>query len=86
MLKLDSLIPHDTYNFRQKKHYEFLDGQTPIHALLTNISSQRRELDLQLREDADGVVTALFCVRLEILRMNPYILIMDCTYKTKKYI
>jgi hypothetical protein len=27
---VDSLIPRDIYNFRQKKHFEFLDGRTPI--------------------------------------------------------
>jgi hypothetical protein len=84
---VDSLIPRDVYNFRQKKHFEFLDGRTPIQALLTSLPDEGNWI-FNYEKTADGVVTALFCTHrtcLEILRMNPYILIMDCTYKTNKY-
>ena len=84
---VDSLIPRDIYNFRQKKHFEFLDGRTPIQALLTSLPDEGNWI-FNYEKTADGVVTALFCTHktsLEILRMNPYILIMDCTYKTNKY-
>jgi hypothetical protein len=86
---VDSLIPRDIYNFRQKKHFEFLDGRSPIQALLTSLPDEGNWI-FNYEKNADDVVTALFCTHrtcLEILRMNPYIniLIMDCTYKTNKY-
>ena len=84
---VDSLIPRDIYNFRQKKHFKFLDGRSPIQALLTSLPDEGNWI-FNYEKNTDDVVTALFCTHrtcLEILRMNPYILIMDCTYKTNKY-
>ena len=66
---VDSLIPRDIYNFRQKKHFEFLDGRTPIQALLTPLPDEGNWI-FNYEKTADGVVTALFCTHrtcLEIL-------------------
>ena len=57
---VDSLIPRDIYNFRQKKHFEFLDGRTPIQALLTSLPDEGNWI-FNYEKTADGVVTALFC-------------------------
>ena len=84
---VDSLIPRDIYTFRQKKHFEFLDGRTPIQALLTSLPDEGNWI-FNYEKNVDDVVTALFCTHrtcLEILRMKPYTLIMDCIYKTNKY-
>jgi MULE transposase domain len=56
-------------------------------SLLTSLPDEGNWI-FNYEKNTDDVVTALFCTQrtcLEILRMNPYILIMDCTYKTNKY-
>ncbi|ODM20249.1 hypothetical protein SI65_03302 [Aspergillus cristatus] len=82
-----NIIPQDIYNFRQDLHHKFLDGRTPIQALLTALPKEGKWLFNHMK-DIDGHVVGLFCTHqscLELLQSNPYLLIMDCTYKTNKY-
>ena len=57
---VDSLIPRDIYNFRQKKHFKFLDGRSPIQALLTSLPDEGNWI-FNYEKNTDDVVTALFC-------------------------
>ncbi|KAJ6134805.1 hypothetical protein N7523_001127 [Penicillium sp. IBT 18751x] len=82
-----ALIPRDIYNRRKKLSAEFLAGRTPIQALLMELP---KDNDWMFRHELDdnGHLTALFCMHrtcLEILRRHPWVISMDCTYKTNRY-
>ena len=87
-----SLKSRDVYNYRRKKHVEFLNGRTPIQALLMALPEEGNWIfNYQLEdsnEDESSPLSALFCTHkssLELLRLYPTALFMDCTYKTNKY-
>jgi hypothetical protein len=73
--------PQDIRNLRRSMYLEFLDGRTPIQALLIAVSE---EGDWIVNYEAeDDVVQAVFCVHkssIPLLQGNSYILVMDCTY------
>jgi hypothetical protein len=65
---------------------EFLDGHSPIQALLIQIPEGGDWVYSWQTEN--NVVTAVFCTHksaLELLRRYHYVLFMDCTYKTNRY-
>jgi len=82
----NSIKPRDIHNLRARLRTEFLDGRTPIQALLYQIPE---EGDWIMNYQAtDNVVTAVFCTHksaLEILRDSHYVLVIDATYKTNRY-
>ncbi|THC88216.1 hypothetical protein EYZ11_012337, partial [Aspergillus tanneri] len=77
----------DLYNFKLRLNKEFLAGRIPIQALLTTVKDSGKWL-MEYHQDLDGRVTDLFCMHKQSLRLlakQPYILLMDCTYKTNRY-
>ncbi|KAJ6142418.1 hypothetical protein N7471_001906 [Penicillium samsonianum] len=82
-----SLTPRDIYNFRKKINMEFLAGRTPLQALLIELP-KGREWIFRYEVDDDNHVTALFCMHKSsviMLKLNPWVISMDCTYKTNRY-
>jgi hypothetical protein len=77
----------DLYNLRYRVDIERLNGRTPIQALISSIPHEGNwYLRHQTRENRH--VSAVFLshqLSIENLRRNPYVLIMDCTYKTNRY-
>jgi hypothetical protein len=77
----------DLYNLRYRVDIERLNGRTPIQALISSIPHEGNwYLRYQTRENRH--VSAVFLSHqssIENLRRNPYVLIMDCTYKTNRY-
>jgi hypothetical protein len=81
------MIPRDIYNVQQKIYLELLDGRPPIQALLLVLLKEHQWL-FNYMTDHENQLIGLFCTQrscLELLQRNPYVLIMDCTYKTNKY-
>ncbi|KAJ5243941.1 hypothetical protein N7489_004037 [Penicillium chrysogenum] len=80
------LVPRDIYNTRRKLSDEFLAGRTPLQALLMELPKDgnwifKYELD-------DSHVSGLFCMHktsIAMLQMNPWVISIDCTYKTNRY-
>lgn len=81
------MIAKDIHNRRRKLSAEFLAGRTAIQALLMELPKDsnwifKHELDNQ------GHLTILFGIHrtcVEMLRRHPWVLSMDCTYKTNRY-
>ena len=66
---------------------EFLDGRTPIQALLQELLKEG-EWYFRFELDKNDHVTVLFCIykiSIEMLRYYLWVLIIDCTYKTNQY-
>lgn len=81
------LVSQDIYNRRKKLSEEFLAGRTPIQALLIELPKDG-EWIFKYKLDDKGHITTLFCMHrtcIEILRRHPWVLSMDCTYKTNRY-
>jgi hypothetical protein len=81
------ILTRDILNDRQHQRIEFLAGRTPIQALLYTLQDDG-DWVYQYQIDDNDKVTALFFSHrqcLELLRSNPFFLVMDCTYKTNKY-
>lgn len=63
-----------------------LSGRSPIEALLDNLSTA--DWVFAVKKDDDNHVQNLFFAhqkQIEMLRANPDVLLMDCTYRTNKY-
>jgi hypothetical protein len=83
----NNIIPRDIYNIQQKIYLELLDGRPPIQALLSVLLKKHQWL-FNYMTNHENQLIRLFCTQyscLELLQQNPYVLIMDCTYKTNKY-
>jgi hypothetical protein len=82
-----SLKAQDIRNLRKMLRRQFLKGRSPIQALITQLPEDGNwNFSYELSEDYH--VTTLFGMHkssLDILRMNPYMLFMDCTYKTNRF-
>ena len=81
------LKPQDIYNLRKDLRRKFLEGRTPIQALITQLPEDGDWI-FNYEVDEDNAIRTLFCshrTSLENLRLNPYVLFMDCTYKTNRY-
>jgi len=81
------ILTHDILNDRQHQRIEFLAGRTPIQALLYTLQDDGDWVYRYQIDDNDKVTALFFSHRqcLELLRSNPFFLVMDCTYKTNKY-
>jgi hypothetical protein len=81
------IVRTDVYNHRRKLNIEFLAGRTPIQALLQELPRDGKwffRYDL----DDEGHVNILFAMHqdsIQLLRMHPWLLLMDCTYKTNRF-
>jgi hypothetical protein len=63
-----------------------LSGRSPIEALLDNLSTS--DWVFAVKKDDNNHVQNLFFAhqkQIEMLRANPDVLLMDCTYRTNKY-
>ncbi len=81
------ILTRDIFNDHQHQRIEFLAGRTPIQTLLYTLQDDG-DWVYQYQTNNNDKVTALFfshCQCLELLRSNPFFLVMDCTYKTNKY-
>lgn len=80
------LEPRDIYNLRRKLYVEFLAGRTPTQALISTLADNGDWKIIYEKED-DQLIS-VFCMHktsIQMLRQNPHILFMDCTYKTNRY-
>ncbi|KAJ5264490.1 hypothetical protein N7505_007283 [Penicillium chrysogenum] len=81
------IIPKDINNLRMQLNREFLNGRTPIQALLQELPKDGNWI-FKYELDDDQHVTALFCMHktcVTMLQSNPWVISMDCTYKTNQY-
>ncbi|KAJ5855723.1 uncharacterized protein N7529_009667 [Penicillium soppii] len=81
------IIARDIHNYRRKLHMEFLAGRTPLQALLVELPKDG-EWIFKYEIDDENHVTALFCMHkssIAMLKLNPWVISMDCTYKTNMY-
>jgi MULE transposase domain len=81
------LKAQDIYNLRKNLRKKFLKGKTPIQALISQLP-ENGDWIFNYETGEDHVIHALFCTHrtsLDNLRLNPYVLFMDCTYKTNRY-
>ena len=82
-----TLRARDIYNIKEKVHLEFLDARHPIQALVMALPKDDKWV-FKWKTDGENRVTCLFATHrssIDLLSRNPYILFMDCTYKTNKY-
>ncbi|OQE04572.1 hypothetical protein PENVUL_c032G00837 [Penicillium vulpinum] len=82
-----ALISRDIYNTRFKLNEVFLAGRTPIQALLTELPKDRLWI-FKYELDDQSYITALFCIHktsVAMLKQNPWLISIDCTYKTNRY-
>ena len=81
-LKMD-----DLYNLKSQIRRDALGGNTPIQALVNELNTSD-DWYSNIRLGLAGKVTGLFFSHTDsqwLLRRNPEVLIMDCTYKTNRY-
>jgi hypothetical protein len=81
------ILTRDIFNDHQHQRIEFLAGRTLIQALLYTLHDDGDWVYQYQTDDNDKVTTLFFsrCQCLELLRSNPFFLVMDYTYKTNKY-
>jgi hypothetical protein len=80
------LEPRDIYNLQRKLYIEFLAGRTPTQALISTLADSGDWKIIYEKED--NQIISVFCIHkssIQMLRRNPHILFMDCTYKTNRY-
>lgn len=76
----------DIYNARALIHRQKLRQMTPIQALMEHLS--KPEWRMQYQKNAADQITHLFLCHeasFDLIRSNPQVLLMDCTYKTNQY-
>jgi hypothetical protein len=76
----------DIYNRIADARRDACEGQSPIHALASQLDKEGFWSRIQLAPD--GRVTAVLFAHpdsLDYLRTYPELLLLDCTYKTNKY-
>jgi MULE transposase domain len=77
----------DIRNERLTNRLNYLQKRTPIEALLDELSTSSDWI-YEVKTDPENRVQNLFFMHVkqaELLRANPDILLMDCTYRTNKY-
>lgn len=82
-----AIQPRDIYNLKQRLHLEFLEGRTPIQALIQAIPEEN-VWKFRVQTDDNNRVTALLALNRQCFNRwfkNPWVLFMDCTYKTNRY-
>jgi hypothetical protein len=78
--------PQDIRNEKHSAQLNFLNGRSSIEALLDNLCSPDWISDVTL--DPEDHVQRLFFAhkkQVELLRANPDVVMMDCTYRTNRY-
>jgi hypothetical protein len=84
----DSCITErDIYNLRAKVNQDFLKGRTPIQALLMELPTDGKWM-FRYELDPDNHVTVLFAMHrnsLALLKRYPWVISIDCTYKTNRF-
>lgn len=75
---------YDIYNMKQSIRSETLQGKTSLQALLTQVAYSGDWIIKHTTDWEDRLESIFIAYKssLEHLRDNPYILFMDCTYKT----
>ena len=76
----------DVRNERTAIRAKHLGGRSPIETLLDDLSTSEWIFDV--RKDSENHIECLFFAhkkQIELLRANPDILLMDCTYRTNKF-
>ena len=76
----------DIRSERKAIRERYLDGRSPIEALLDDLS--RPDWVFTVKKDVDNRIQYLFFAhrkQIELLLANPDVLLMDCTYRTNKY-
>ena len=81
-----TLTKKDVYNMGQKIRYQQLGGKNPIQWLVDEL--EKLGYFFQYDTDEENRVTRFFfahpqCIKL--LKQNPDIILMDCTYKTNRF-
>ena len=82
-----AITARDIYNTRKKLHDIFLAGRTPLQALLQELPKDGGWIFKYELDDLNHV-SALFCMHkssVAMLQLNPWVISMDCTYKTNQY-
>jgi hypothetical protein len=87
-LNKSSLVSaRDMYNHRNILQKEYLDGLTPIEALMNELS-QNQDFVYRTRVSASRELKGLFFAtkdQITLFRASPDILLFDCTYRTNRY-
>ena len=76
----------DIRNERASAAAEYLNGRSPLEALLDEFSTPEWVFDV--KHDTDNRLECLFFAhknQVELLHANPDVLLMDCTYRTNKH-
>ncbi|KAG2207176.1 hypothetical protein INT47_012229 [Mucor saturninus] len=84
----DYFRPSTVYNARQKIREEYLDGRSPLQALLDQFSEADSGFIYAYNSNEDSTIKKLFFAHshsLEMVERFPQVLLTDCTYKTNKY-
>ena len=76
----------DIRNVRKLQRAKYLGSRSPVEALLDDLSTAEWVFDV--KKDSDNRIQYLFFAhqkQVEYLRVNPDVILMDCTYRTNKY-
>lgn len=82
-----TLIARDIYNTRRRLNQIFLAGRTPLQALLQELPKDGDWI-FKYELDDQNHMSTLFCIHrsgVKMLQTNPWVISMDCTYKTNQY-
>jgi len=83
-----AIQPRDVYNLKQRLYLEFLEGRTPIQALIQEAIPGENVWKFRVQTDENNRVTALLALNRKCFKKwfrNPWVLFMDSTYKTNRY-
>jgi hypothetical protein len=76
----------DIWNERTVNLTKYLEGRSPIEALIDDLSTSEWIFDV--RKDSDNHIEYLFFAhrkQIELQLINHNVLLMDCTYRTDKF-
>lgn len=79
-------VQRDLYNEKQKAWRQFLNGRSPLQALLDVVEANNYRFEYQ--RDGSGHISHLMLANpkyLKLARAFHNVILLDCTYKTKKY-
>ncbi|SAL95008.1 hypothetical protein [Absidia glauca] len=83
-----SFRPKTIYNARQKIRRNYLDGRSPLHALMDQFSLPDSGFVYAYDSSDDGTIKNPYFApktSLKMVKRFHYVLLMDCTYKTNKF-
>ena len=82
------LLPRDVSNIAVKERKKSLDGESPMQALIHELERDSN-WNVDYETDSEGHITRLFFVHSAsraLSLQNHHVFLMDCTYKTNRYI